>query len=133
MIYVYSITTPANTLEAARQKTVLLLQRGRITHVEVQFPAGQLGLVHVALNRGLHQLFPSNPTANFASSNETIAWDENYLLVADPVQLEAYTWNLDATYDHTVTVRVVMEAVEEAADIAREIAALLQAQGETNA
>lgn len=125
MIYVFPIVTPANTPETAQLKTILQLPRGNITRMMVQFPSGHIGLTHIGLNRGLHQLYPSNPEARFSSSAETITWDEDYPLDTPPLQLEAYTWNADDTYAHTITVRVVMEEPKRQTSLVDEVKSLL--------
>jgi hypothetical protein len=130
MIFVFPITTVANTLEASKQKTILQLPRGHITGMQVHFPSGHIGLTHIQLARGLHQLFPTNPEANFSSSGEAIVWKEDIKLDTPPYQLEAYTWNLDDTYDHTITVRVEMELLSGEISSIEELVALLQAGGE---
>ena len=125
MIYVFPITIPANTPETAQLKTILQLPRGKITRMMVQFPSGHVGLTHIGLTRGLHQLYPSNPEARFSSSQETITWDEDYPLDTPPLQLEAYTWNEDETYNHTITVRVVLQEPKREASLLDEVKSLL--------
>jgi len=125
VFYVFAITTPANTAETAKLKTTLYLTRGKITQVQVHFPSGQVGLTHISVNRGLHQFLPTNAEAKFSSSGETISIAEDFLLDTAPFQLEAYTWNEDATYDHTITVRVQLEALPEQRSLVAEIKALL--------
>ena len=112
MIYVFPLLIPANTPETAKQRTVLALARGRITRVMIEFPAGHVGLTHLYIRRGLHQVWPANPEVNFKSSNETILWDEDYSLETAPHQLDAYAWNEDDTYEHTITVRIVLEPAQ---------------------
>lgn len=124
MIYVHPITTPANTAATAKVKTILQLQRGRVIGMQVHFPSGHIGLTHIQLARGLHQFYPTNPEANFSSSGEAIVWVEDFLLDHAPFQLEAYTWNTDDTFEHTITVRVVIEALEEKASLLDEISKL---------
>ena len=128
MIYVYSITTPANTLASAKLKTVLPLPISKISEVSLQFPSGAVGYHHVQINRGLHQLWPLNPDGDFATSGETVHWFEDYDLDQPPLQLEAYTWNLDTTYDHTVTIRIVTTPISGRVDLAAEVAQLVTAQ-----
>lgn len=125
MFYVFPITTPANTAETAKQKTILALARGKITQVQVHFPSGQIGLTHIGINRGLHQFLPTNAEANFSTSGETISIVEDFRLDSAAYQLEAYTWNLDNTYEHTITVRVQLEALPEQKSLVDEIKALL--------
>lgn len=113
MIYVFPITTPANTPAIARQKTILDLARGRVTRGMLEFPSGHVGLTHIAINDGLHQLWPTNADGDFSASNETISFAEDYSLLSGSYQLQAYTWNEDDTYDHKITVRIELEALEQ--------------------
>jgi len=125
VFYVFPITIPANTPATAKTKTTLKLTAGRITRVMFEFPAGHVGLTHIHINSGLHQLYPTNPDADFSSSNETIDFAEDLVMDLRPFTLEAYTWNLDDTYDHTITVRLEVEAPKQTRSLAEEVAALL--------
>ena len=124
MFYVFPLTIPASTAETAKIKTVLPLTRGKITQVQVHFPSGHVGLTHIGLNCGLHQFLPTNAEANFSTSGETISIAEDFLLDTAPFQLEAYTWNEDTIYDHTITVRVQLETLPEQKSLVDEIKAL---------
>lgn len=106
MIYRFGITTPANTLESSKQKTILKLARGVIHQLDIIFPPGPIGLLHLHINRGLHQVWPSNASDNFAIDNNVISFREHYELVQEPLELEAYTWNADDTYEHSLVIRV---------------------------
>lgn len=106
MIYRLGITTPANTPEADKQRTNLKLTAGTIHQIDILFPPGPSGLLHVQINRGLSQIWPSNPDESFAADNNVISFNENYEILQEPVQIEVYTWNLDDTYDHQVIVRI---------------------------
>ncbi len=133
MFYVFPITTLANTPEASKLKTILQLTRGKITQIQVHFPSGHLGLTHIGINRGLHQFYPTNPEATFSSSGEAIVFAEDYDLSTPPLQLEAYTWNLDDTYPHTITVRIKVEPLAEAKSLVDEVKALLGIGGSQEA
>ena len=124
MIYVFPITLPANTPETAKLRTTLKLTRGKITRVMVEFPPGHAGLTHLAVRRGLFQLWPVNPEATFRSSNETIIWEEEYELSTPPYDLDAYAWNEDDTYQHTITVRIVIGPLAVQTSLIDEIKAL---------
>lgn len=109
MLYTFALTIPANTPEPATATALLPLTAGTITEMNVSFPAGHAGLTHLKLRRGLHQVWPANPEANFSTDNQAIVWAENYPLLAAPFQLEAYAWNLDDTYPHTITVHISID------------------------
>jgi len=125
MFYVFPITIPANTPATAKTKTTLKLTAGRITRVMLEFPAGHVGLTHIHVNSGLHQLYPTNPDANFSSSNETIDFAEDLSMDIPPFTLQAYAWNLDDTYEHTITLRIELESLKAGRSLAEEVAALL--------
>jgi hypothetical protein len=115
VIFIFPITTPASTPATAKLSTTLPLTAGKITGVGIQFPPGLCGFAHIAINQGLHQLYPANAEAAFATSEETINFAEDLDLEASECALTAYTWNEDNTYAHTITVRItLMPAAVEA-------------------
>lgn len=106
MLYVLPLTIPAGTAEGAPTEQDLKLTDGVITRVEVEFPAGCAGLAHSYARQGVHQVFPTNPDGNLASDNHVIAWNDYEDLHTDPRILTICGWNLDDTYDHTITWRI---------------------------
>lgn len=125
MLFVYPITTTKNTLQSSPVMTRLPIQPGTIVKMNVQYPSGLLGLVHLQVQHGLHQLFPTNADQDLATSNETISWEEEETIDQPPFELVATTWNLDTVNDHTITIRIVMKPLPGNPDIATQIAALL--------
>lgn len=112
MIYSFSITTPANTAKANKQRTDLKITKGTINQVDIVFPSGPAALLHVVINRGLHQAWPSNPDEDFASDNDTISLSESYDILAAPYILKAFTWNLDDTWEHGIIIRIGLDEIE---------------------
>lgn len=106
MHYNYQIDVPPNTPESAPVVTVLPLDAGVITHVDILFPPGLAGLVHVALKRALHQAYPLEPSTYYASDDEVIQIDDLLELEGPPYQLEAHAWSEDDTYTQPVIVRI---------------------------
>lgn len=129
MFYVFPIAIPANTPETAKLKTILDLTAGTVTRVNIEFPAGHVGLTHLAINRGLNQVWPTNSDATFKSSNETIIWEEDYALDQPPFEFEAYAWNEDDTYEHTITVRLMMSPLPATASLLDTIKSLFTSPG----
>lgn len=124
MIFAFDITTPHNTPESSAIRTVMPLIVGTITKMSVWFPPGANALAHIKFLWGLYQLFPSNEQSNFASGGEAIEWDEAIEFDTEPAQLVAVTWNDDDTYDHTISVRVVIQPPQgklTSADVAAQI------------
>lgn len=106
MIYVFKIKTPANTAEADKQKTDLVLERGVTYRININFPPGPSELLHLQITDALHHVWPTNPDGSFASDSERINFEDEYPLLEPPYELYAYTWNLDDTYEHGVTIRI---------------------------
>jgi len=106
VIYRFSISTPKNTPFINRKRTELRLTAGIINQVNFTFPPGCAGLLHLTINHGLYQIWPTNPEESFATDGETISFEEFYELKTEPFTLVAFTWNEDDTYDHTVIVRI---------------------------
>lgn len=106
MLFVYSITTPANTLEKSKKETILKVAFGIIHSVDIHFPPGPAGLLHIHINDALHQVFPYNTGSDFASDDTNISFREFIPSLVAPFKLKAFTWNLDDTFEHIVTVRL---------------------------
>jgi len=106
MNFAFNITTPKSTPESSKQKTVLNLVRGKIIKVEVQFPPGPQGLLHVHINRANHQIWPFNPDSSYVGDAQIIVIPADYYLDQPPYQLECYTWNEDDTFEHMCIIRI---------------------------
>jgi len=106
MVFRYSILTPANTAATAKKKTILKIAHGIITQIDIQFPSGPQGLLHLHINNSLHQIFPFNTGEDFASDSVLITFREHIPHLVEPFELQAYTWNLDDTYEHIIIIRV---------------------------
>lgn len=106
MFYDYPITVPADTSKDAPHTEVLRVTHGVLHRVEIEFPAGCVGLVHLTITRFGHQLFPTNPSASFASDDHTITFDDYIEIYTAPYNLRVDAWSEGTTYDHTITVRL---------------------------
>lgn len=113
MYYNFTLAVPANTTKAAHTSKVMRLTVGIIHRVEVQFPPGCLGAVHVVIFHGGHQFLPTNPEGDFASDSKTIEIDEHYELKESEVDLYIYGWSDAEDLEHTITCRVGILPVEE--------------------
>lgn len=106
MYYDFAVTVPAGTAENDPVTENLKLTKGIIHRVEVDFPAGCRGYVSLVIMHGGHQLFPENREGSFNAEGYTIPIDEHYPLLSKPYSLKAVAWSPDASYDHTITVRI---------------------------
>lgn len=112
MIYVSTITTPANTAQTSAIETDMILTKGLIYMIEVEFPAGCSGFTKVQILDGNYQLFPATPGEYMRGDNVTARYDDSYLKFTAPYKLKIITWNEDDTYPHTVQIRVGMASSE---------------------
>lgn len=62
-------------------------------------------MVYVAIRRGLHQLWPTNPEGSLNADNFTIVINEFYPLTSAPYKLTLQGWSPDTSYPHTIEVR----------------------------
>ncbi len=110
MFFDFPITTPANTAQIAAINSPLKLTAGTIIQVDVLFPGGSAGLLHVQIFNGITQIWPSNAGESFAGDQEKITFGEAYQELQRPFELTAHIWNLDDTYDHEVRLRFAIPA-----------------------
>jgi len=112
MIYISTITTEANRAKGSAKKTILEITKGLIWRIEVEFPAGCCGLVHLQIFDGLYQVFPATPGESLRGEAVTAGYDDLYLKNAAPFDLTIKTWNTDETYRHTIQVRIGLASYE---------------------
>lgn len=106
MYYDFSFTIPANTTQASPEKEDVKLCHGVIHRLEIGFPRGCAGLVHLQIREGLHQRWPTNPQGSFNTDGHAIGINEHLRFTREPYILTLVGWNLDDTYDHTLEVRI---------------------------
>ena len=108
MIFVHNISTLANTPQTDPQETLLPLGLGIIHRVDVGFPPGALGQVHVVIDRDGRQLYPSNPQGNWAWNDIYLQHPDFFPLEVEPFAVVARTWNDDTSFDHAVTLQFLI-------------------------
>ena len=106
MIYVETITTPANTTKKDPLKTTMVLKPGVIHRLEIQAPPGAEFLHHLIVKQGIYQMWPSGRGRDFALEDTNIEFDEWYELPKNRAEIVVHTWNEDDTYAHIVIVRI---------------------------
>jgi len=115
--YEFDVTSPANTLQAAPTEVLAKLVPGVVTQVEVQIPLGVKGLTGSQVWRGDHQLWPSNPGGYFKGDNVRISWLDQYDLDDEPLTLRLRAWNNDDSFPHTITFRLALLPLAQAAEL----------------
>ncbi|KKM63238.1 hypothetical protein LCGC14_1513550 [marine sediment metagenome] len=108
MIYTATISTPITTSESNRQRTSLAITKGLVYKVEIAFPPGSMGLLHVILYDGAHQLWPSTPGENFYADSYTLEFEDLHLKLVPPWEFQIETWNNDDTHEHALQIRIGM-------------------------
>lgn len=106
MLYEFDIAIPAGTTKDSPVRQELGLTKGVIHNLDVTFPPGCAGEVHITLARGLHQIYPTNPDGSIKSDALTVTGKTFYYLGTEPYQVEAIGWSPNASYDHVLTVRL---------------------------
>lgn len=106
MLYDFSITTSTTASETSKQVTILSLLYGIIHLLEVEFPPGSTGQLHVQIFRSIHQIWPTNIDGNFHSDGHAISSREYYPLIDEPFELEVHTWNDSTDQTREVIIRI---------------------------
>jgi hypothetical protein len=87
----------------------MTLEKGEVSWVQIRFPKGPSGLLHIAIfaGDGTTQLWPGGTATWFVGDDETVEFDTEYKIV---IQAAAYklvlkAYNEDDTYPHSALVR----------------------------
>lgn len=106
MIYSIDITTSKSKTYVDRKLTRMHVTKGLVYKVEVFYPPGSHGLLNCFIMDGGYQCWPSSPGQTFTGDNVTISFDDIYLKSSAPYLFDIFTFNLDDTYEHALTVRI---------------------------
>jgi hypothetical protein len=109
-VYTYALWVPAATPEtdpvSVDAELPYFLRQPSVLHkIEIHFPEGCNGLVHVAIFYGIRQIFPQIEGMTFRGNAETVSFNEYYELPNDPTTLTIKAWSPETRYDHTIFVR----------------------------
>jgi len=112
MIYQKTVTVAKDTLPVDADRSILTVTKGLIYQVEIYFPPGSAGLLHVVVMDGGYQAWPSTPGETFQGENILLSFPDTYLKEAAPFNFTIITYNMDDTYSHAVTIRLGMVSQE---------------------
>lgn len=101
--YSYRKTFTSGKSEDAQEELEMPCHWGILTDVTITFPDGCHEVVHVHIDDGLHQIFPTNPEANYALNGYTLPIKGEYLLLPSKRKIFLRGWNA-GVYDHTISV-----------------------------
>ncbi len=106
MLFETDITVLTTHTPTAKLQTTIKLSRGILHHVGVYFPPGCQGVVHVAINRGIHQFFPVTPGTSTKGDTLEIGGAQFQPILSSPYEVDVWGWSESASYDHKITVRL---------------------------
>ena len=106
MFFAWDIAVTAGTAEATPKKQILKLTSGVITEVDVKFPSGCHGLVKVRLKHWESPLVPLSRGEWITGDDEAVKASMYFELPKGPYELKFEGSSPDASYGHTVTVRI---------------------------
>jgi len=129
VLFEYPLTIAANTAESSPATLEAPLAPGTVARVDVQFPRGCVGLVHVQIWRSEHQVWPVNLEGNISAEGLVVSWPEDYDLDDEPFALELRGWNDDDTYQHKIIFRFALLPLGAKVE-AREAVGLLRRIGQ---
>jgi len=112
MVFSSPISTAAGVSEASAILTRIRVCRGLVYKMEVDFPPGSQGLLHIQIYDGSYQVLPASPGKSLVGDNRLLSYDDLYLKQAAPYEFVVKTWNLDDTYQHSVQIRIAMALSE---------------------
>jgi len=110
MRYRTALTIEAGTTQDDPARTILGLEYGYITEVEVTFPAGHSGLTYVQIYHQSRQIFPLTPGSAFRGDDHILTMSTRFPLLEVPLSVTITGWAPDTTLDHEVFVDISMEA-----------------------
>lgn len=111
MIFQTNLTIPANTDIDNIVSSNIILVNGVITGFELDFPPGCCGLVYGRVMYREQQMWPNSPEEWFRQDNHVFRYDEIIELREGPYIFRLEGYNLDIKYEHTLTLRIIMDTV----------------------
>lgn len=108
MIFTKIVTIPKNTTKKSPKKITLKVTHAVVHKIEIEFPDGCRKYVHVVINRGGHQVWPTNPAGSFAADGRTITEMVFEDVNTPPYEFDIIGWSPNTTYQHRITVQLSM-------------------------
>lgn len=106
MIYTQTVEEAAGGSAALPQPHKLHVTEGLIYQFELYFPPGSSGLLHVWIQDGSYQVWPSSTGDTFFGDNTLISFTDRYYIASRDHVLTIYSYNLDTEYCHQYQVRI---------------------------
>lgn len=106
MVFIKTVTTPANTSETNPLESWIGISRGLIYRMQIMFPIGSAGLCGAKVFEGGHLVFPNTDDEWLVGANETIDFEELYMVTVINTKFRILTYNEDDLYDHKQYIRI---------------------------
>lgn len=113
MDFIRHITIPKNTYAESPKIDYIALPPGVIRQVGYFFPLGCKGLAHLTIWHGTVQQWPRSQAYSYTGDNTQRNFPSDYILLEALNLLTIKTWNLDDTWQHTVTVHLTLLGEEQ--------------------
>lgn len=105
MRFVYDLTVPADTSQAAPVESEVKLITGTIRRVAIAFPPGCFDMVDVIIKEELMQISPANQGASHHWDNYTEVFDLEYPLTSPEPVIQLVGWSPGTKFQHVITFR----------------------------
>jgi len=122
------VATPPNTPASAPVVARLAVYPGVTRQVWVGFPRGCYGLAHMQIWHWGWQLWPWTPQTSYHWNDYMFTFEDRYPILEEPLELVVKSWNLDDSFEHTLTFAVTVEPAPSEEEI-RELRERLLALG----
>ena len=119
MLFTWNITVQAGTPDTSPKVEKLDLLIGLIKEIRIRFLAGCHGTVKVRLINSGAVIMPSGTNQYVIGDDEEITADMNYALVAGSQFLNFEASSPNATYDHTIAIRINILTTIDTEDIVK--------------
>lgn len=113
MVYTKTIKQPAGGSVETPTQYRMPVTEGLIYKMQLYFPPGSSGLLHVRICDGGYQVWPSEPGETFFGDNHLIDFDDFYYVSSPDHNLLIYVYNLDTAFEHIFQLRIGQVSQEE--------------------
>ena len=112
-IYTETLTVPAGTTSDNPATATITVEEYTVTRIDIYFPPGCHGLVHVVVFYGAEQLAPKPTGKTIIGNAETVSWPEEWQCPEKPATLEFRGWAPLTNYNHNIICRVVTRPLSQ--------------------
>ena len=119
MLYAHTLVIPANTLPGNPLDGEMGITGGTIERLAVYFPWGCAGLAGCQVLYGSWQILPQTRGQWLTGNDNWLGFEEYMSIKGDPLFLTFRGYNLDDTYEHSLTLHATVLRPEVGEEMAR--------------